>query len=234
MTDYTRKARVYPSIISLYVPVSLMVFYLSCQIELVRELDLVYAIGSALISSTLISSALGYLCWQICRSTSKSLFQYPLFREDETNMPTTNYLLWTDKTYHDAEKANIHQKIYDYYQVKLFSKRREAADESSARKLIAGAVRQIREDTRDNPILLGYNIDFGFWRNLMGGCVMGEALIFIVYGFNYFVPSISLGVLIFGLCMETVVFFIGFWFLRQTGRSYARQLISAFLSLKKE
>lgn len=232
MNDYTKKARVYPAIIALYVPMFLTVLYLSRQIKIIQEWNVLCTIGSSLISSAIVSAAFGYFCWQICRSISKSMFQYPMFREDETYMPTTNYLLWANKTYHEEEKSIIHQKIYDHYRIKLCSKRREAADEFSARKLIAGAVRQMREDTRDDPILLGYNVDFGFWRNLMGGCVIGELMIIVICGFSYVAPSIPEGWLVFGLCTEALAFFVGLYFLKQAGRSYARQLISAFLSLR--
>ena len=42
--------------------------------------------------------------------------------------------------------------------------------------MIARVVGQIREMMRDNKMILQHNIEYGFFRNLLGGCVVASII----------------------------------------------------------
>lgn len=229
--EYTKKARVYPAVLSLYLPLSLLIGIALCNVKNFKTLDVVYPIASVFISSAILTAAIRFWLGQVCRMVSKGLFQYPLFKEDESYMPTTEFLLWKDRAYPDAVKRDIHKKIRDMYGIKLCTKQSEAIDELQARKLIATAVQQIREDTRDDNMLLRYNIDFGFWRNLAGGCVLGCMISAAVAILDYFFPALPSCLPIVCIGAEFLLFISAMFFLKCTARSYARQLITTFCAL---
>lgn len=232
--EYIKKARVYPAVLSLYLPLALIIGFALCNVENLKTLGIGCSIVSVLISSAILTAAIRFWLGQVCRMVSKRLFQYPLFKEDESYMPTTEFLLWKDSVYPDPVKRDIHKKIRDMYGIKLCSKQTETIDESQARKLIATAVRQIREDTRGDNMLLRYNIDFGFWRNLAGGCALGCMISVVVAALDYFFPAPPPCLSFFCIGVELLLFISAMFFLKCTARSYARQLITTFCALHAE
>lgn len=232
--EYTKKARVYPAVLSLYLPLALLIGFALYNVKNFKALEIVCSTVSVLISSAVLTAAIRFWLGQVCRMVSKRLFQYPLFKEDESYMPTTDFLLWKDGTYPDSVKRDIHKKIRDMYGIKLSSKQAEFADEFLSRKLIVAAVQQIREDTRGDKMLLRYNIDFGFWRNLAGGCVLGCVISVVITVLDYFLPALPLRLPLVCMAVEFLLFFSAMFFLKCTARSYARQLITAFCALRAE
>ena len=231
MDDYSRKARMYPAVLSLFLPITLLLGFVICSIDCFTPLSVAYPFVFALISSSLLTAAIRWGLAEVCRQISKFLFQYPLFKEDESNMPTTDMLLWSDDSYPVTIKQMLHKKVLDKYGVKLYSKRAETADPVQARKLIASAVRLIREDTRDNKMLYRFNIDFGFWRNMAGGSLLGGAIVGALWVFNCCVFVLPLWLFAWCFAVENLLFLGALLFLRISARSYARQLITVFLKL---
>jgi hypothetical protein len=86
--------------------------------------------------------------------------------------PSTSQLLWRDDTIEPSIKKILHDKIRTMFQITLKNRDDELKNEVAARKLITQAVSQIRNCLRGTGMVLQHNIEYGFWRNLIGGSIV--------------------------------------------------------------
>ena len=167
--DYELYARKYPAIVAMLIPAALTSYLL------LNNFPNIIGIGNIIIESlayfvpiAIIYGAIGFFARSLFRDASKMIFQFPMFKEDETDMPTTRLLLWNDsKALSKNEIEIIAKKVKDDFGIRLLSQEETIKNPQEARKTIVSAVGKIREVTRDNPNLLNYNIDFGFCRNYL-------------------------------------------------------------------
>ena len=97
---------------------------------------------------------------------------------------------------------------------------------------IANVVQMIRNITRDDNILLQYNIQFGFLRNLMGGMIIAFIISFLLFFISLFYGEPWIVHLI--LCVvDVLIFLVSFIILKYRARAYARQLYSTYLTINK-
>lgn len=181
MNQYYLKARLFPTILTV-VPLLILVNNL---IELYLH-DTLSQINEILpwITNLGLSGALLFLMVQLNRFISKEVFQRIYFQE-EIKMPSTNYLMWDNDFFTKSTKQTIYNKIQSRFNIRLLEEKEAESNEKRARKQIVIAVSQIRNLLRNNKLLLQHNIEYGFFRNLLGGCIF--ALIF------------SIGIFILGL-----------------------------------
>jgi len=178
-----------------------------------------------------LSAAIIFLCVQVNRLLAKEIFQRFYFR-DELYMPTTNHLLWTNNYYDIAVKKKIRDKVTTSFGINLLSSTEEDQDENKARKLILTGVSQIRIALRGNSMLLQHNIEYGFWRNLIGGSVL--AVIFSVsiffYGWHNGLRDLkTIGIICF--IVYSIPIILSKPIIKYFGRYYAKILYEQFLSL---
>ena len=186
-----------------------------------------------ILSSMGISFALVFLLTQINRTLSKEIFQRFYFK-DEINMPTTNFLMWNNKHYEASIKEKLRLKIYTMYDIELHTPVDEAADEESSRKRIMVAVSQIRNNLRDNTLLFRHNIEYGFFRNLLGGCVIAIVLsILIVFYANYHSNNTLFYLGIILIIVYAIPLLLSKKILSVYGNNYAKILFEQFLSIPK-
>jgi hypothetical protein len=168
INKYNRTARIYPSIIIL---IPFLIFTIYCDIDGLNDVfdDLlrIKIIGNITIAVTLL-----YLFTHINRFLGKFLFEENIF-EDELKMPTTNLLLFCDSHFSKDYKLKIRSKIYKDFQIKLPNEQHELNDVENTRKQIVEAVGLIRQQVNNGRLLLQYNIEYGFARNLIGGSIIG-------------------------------------------------------------
>lgn len=179
-----------------------------------------------------LSAGVIFFLVQINRLIAKEVFQRWYFR-DELYMPTTNHLLTSSTYYPITIKNKIRDKIASKFQIELLTAIEEQNDQNNARKLIATAVSQIRNMLRENSMLLQHNIEYGFWRNLIGGSFIAVifSAVIIWYGYhNYFKDQITIGIICFIVFLVPVVF--SKIILRYYGKYYAKILYEQFLSLE--
>ena len=112
---------------------------------------------------------------------------------------------------------------------------REAQNENEleARKEIANAVQMIRNITRNDPILLRYNIQFGFLRNLMGGMLITSFVPLFLFFAVSFCYNNSLNIHLALFFVNILVIIALFYLLKYSARAYARQLYSTYLTIDK-
>jgi Na+-transporting methylmalonyl-CoA/oxaloacetate decarboxylase gamma subunit len=186
-----------------------------------------------ILSSMGISFALVFLLTQINRVLSKEIFQRFYFK-NEINMPTTDYLMWSNNNYEAAIKEKLRLKIHTMYDIELHNPVDETADEESSRKRIMVAVSQIRNNLRENPLLFRHNIEYGFFRNLLGGCVIAIVLsILIVVYANYYANNTLLYLGIILIIGYAIPLLLSKKILSVYGNNYAKILFEQFLSIPK-
>lgn len=223
---YYTQARLFPTILT-SVPLLVVIFLIVSLFN-----DQLSAVVAFLPAATIASfyAAFVFLFVQINRIISKEFFQNIIYR-DELYMPTTCKLLWTDTSYDDRIKVRLHDKINQMYQVQLMSKDDELTDELSARKLIVAVVAQMRNTLRPNKMLLQHNIEYGFFRNLVGGSVLAVVISVGLLIYSYYIQNSTLqaaswfmtAIYLLPILMSKVI-------INKLGNYYTKILIEQFLS----
>lgn len=228
---YEKKARLYPVIVSMLIPFVLFTIIGNNMLSSFDKLEHIWNILISIIPASLVTGAFGYGVKNLARTTSKALFQFPLFKEDETNMPTTEILLHSSDMFSLQKKRLIRDKIKQDLGLELMDEEQERLNEREARLIIVDAVKQIREKTRENQILFNYNCNYGFIRNFMGANVWSFLIAFSLMIFNFFNPVIDNSITINITLLTIFLFPLSYYLLKLNGREYARQLYTAYMGL---
>lgn len=232
MNKYIRIARVYPALVGMVIPWIIIVWSLGDYLPKVQaNITMLFSYLGVGLSSAIIVGAIGYALREAFRSVSKWLFQFPFFKEDETQMPTTEMLLWKNKSISTELHKNIIKKCYSMFHIRLLSEEKEQEDEREARITIVNAVQHMREATRSNKILLQYNYEFGFCRNYLGAALFDVVFVIICLIVNNeiaLMPQIAIWIL-GGILVVSIL--LAMWSLKYRAKAYARSLFTAFLSI---
>ena len=228
VNTYYFKARLFPTVIT---SIPLLVFVTQVLNPLYGEsLKKVYDI-LPILTSLGIYAGLVFLSVQINRFVSKEIFQSFFFKED-INMPTTNYLLWSNVFFAVDTKKAINEKILSSFNIILLNPAEEQQDNLRARNLVVHAVSQIKNKLRDNAILFQHNIEYGFIRNLIGGSLI--AIIFsiaiIIYSLTYGDGTLrNTGVILLIIYSLPIIF--SKLLITKYGRYYAKVLYEQFMTI---
>jgi len=179
-----------------------------------------------------LSFALIFLLIQINRFLAKEIFQRCYFKE-ERNMPSTNFLLWKDSFFDEQVKVSLINKIHNKFNISIPDRISEASNELKSREIIVSAVSQIRIILEGNRMLFRHNIEYGFIRNLLGGCLMAvlfSALLYIV-GVNNQQPGLTTVGSMFTI-IYLIPLLISQILLRRYGKYYAKILYEQFLAIQ--
>ena len=232
MDTYSRHAYLYSAWTAMLIPcilASAMIFYY----EPTSELQDFWKAATASIP-VVVFLALGYFLRERVRATSKLLFQFPLFKEDETHMPTTDFLMWSSD-YSDEMKRAIRNKVKKDFNYTMPSKEDEQKDEKADRKNIAAIVGSMRNKARESgdAVYTQANYRYGYNRNLLGGLVWSFIITAVLMILNFLIKSICykwfIGALALIVIWGLVEFFV---FYKYSARNYARQLFDTYLAIK--
>lgn len=229
MDKYIRVARVYPAVIGMLPTCILLAM---CMGEWFPQYEAV--VGNVkwvlcLVGGTALASmAVGYLVREVFKETSKWLFQYPMFKKDETEMPTTKMLLWQNAAISPAYHKVIAAKVKATFGIKLPTAEEEKADLALARKTIADAVYQIRQNCRGDEILRQYNIEFGFCRNYLGASVWSVLFIISIGVTNFFYGWLPWWTIVVALVLQVLLMAGSYMLLEVRGWAYAKYLFATF------
>lgn len=166
------------------------------------------------------------------RSIAKDIFERYWFRSDETRMPTTDFLLHSSQEYTPGFKAGIHAKIQIDFGITVLSAEAEADSEETARHVIAEAVSLIRQKVKDGRLVLQHNMEYGFFRNLVGCAVIAVAISLVnVWVFSSIAPnSVALQLSIVMSAGYLLPILFSKALMRAHGKRYARVLIQEYLA----
>ncbi|WP_147276941.1 hypothetical protein [Runella aurantiaca] len=152
------------------------------------------------------------------------------FFDSEKSFPTTNFLLYQNDEFSKRYKESIRNKISTDFGIQLLSETDEANDVNEAKNTIKDVVGLIRNKVGKGKLLLNYNIQYGFIRNLIGGSILG----FIFSGINLIVLDNTS--ILYKITLWLMAFYILLTvaykpILRFFSKLYAQRLYSEFLSL---
>ena len=228
VNTYYLKARLFPTVLT---SIPALILYNKFITSLYH--DKLEKIHTALPTITYVtfSGAIIFLLVQINRFLSKEIFQR-LYFQDEINMPTTDFLLKSNNELESSIKQKIEEKIQLKFGITLINSLEEAIDEKRARKLIATSVSQIRNTLRGNAMLLQHNIEYGFFRNLIGGSFLAfliSIILAITCHFSGAATTSKLGWILAAIYIIPIL--LSKVIIKKYGRYYAKILFEQFLNL---
>ncbi len=231
MNEYERHAYLYSAWTALFIPCCLTI-YVAWNVlpTIFNSLHTVQKAIEIFASIAVVYAAIGFYVRELFRSTSKLLFQFPLFKEDESKMPTTELLLWKNKLLSSNQIVLVHHKLKSQYRYEMLDEQQEQADEQEARRNIVGAVGLMRKATRGNKILEQCNYRYGYQRNMLGGLCWAFILVLIFLIVNYVCGFPFVFVCWLALTFILLQGTLAFFFMKYASKNYARTLITTFIS----
>jgi len=227
MNKFEKISYLYSAWIAMIVPMIIAVMMLCCSVNIHVIGVIEYVLGFI---PVVLFASIGFLMRSIFKEPAKKILQYPLFKEDETRMPTTEFLLWHTSKMSKSQKRQIHQQVKNDFGITLLSEAKESQNEIEARLTIVDAVGKIRNVTRGNPILLKANYEYGFWRNLIGGLAWALAFVMSMWIINFFTVSVSQSWFVVAASLILLVaLFDYFVCFGSCARYYAKQLFAAYV-----
>ena len=225
---YYLKARLFPTVLT---SIPVLILYNRFVASLYHDkLENIYP-ALPTITDVIFSGAIIFLLVQINRFLSKEIFQR-LYFKDEINMPTTILLLKSNSELETSIKQKIEDKIKNKFDIALLSLNEESADETRARKLISITVSQIRNVLRENSLLLQHNIEYGFFRNLIGGSFLAFLISLIILIYSHCTGDIATRNLSFILTtMYFLPIILSKVIINRYGKYYAKILYEQFLTI---
>lgn len=219
---YQLIARFFPSIIAAIPALLFQYFFLNPEIE-----NFVQYMGSLkFVGDITISIVILYFFSQTNRLIAKSFFE-----KSETFLPTTDFLFFSNSEYSPDYKALIYNKIQDEFSLQLPSKEEQIADEINSRKRISEAISLVRKKVGSGTLLLQHNIEYGFWRNLIGGAIIASIfsiidIYFALAHYNYEILILSAALLVIYLIL--LIFHNSI--LGKIAKLYARVLFQEYMT----
>lgn len=224
---YNRVARIYPSIIIL---LPFLVFTMYCNIDGLNEVfDNLQ--NARIIGNVAISVVLLFLLVQVNRCLGKFLFEKYLFK-NELEMPTTNFMLFSNSEFSKEYKILIRKKITDDFNIGMPDENEELVDLENVRRRIVESVGLIRHKVGKGRLLHQHSIEYGFFRNLIGGSLVGVAM--SLFNICYFYANhnnLIAGISIVFACCFLLVLVLSKTIINHLGNLYAKRLYQEYLQL---
>lgn len=229
MNEYERHAYLYSAWVAMIVPM-LVCGLLAWNHGIMENFNVFIRGISTFLPMAIVYAALGFAARETFRSTSKMLFQFPIFKEDETKMPTTEMLLYKSKLMSRNENDCIRRKVFADFGLKMMSPEEEFQDEYEARKNIVAAVGVIKNVTRGDKIVVQANYRYGFCRNLLGGLVWALIILVAIFVVCLFMSCSYWWIPLIGIGLVIVQGFLTYLSYKARARNYARTLFHAYMA----
>lgn len=172
-----------------------------------------------------------FFLMQLQRFLAKYCLEKKLFG-DTTKLPTAQILLFHDGTFSREMKVNIRKKVLLDFNIDLPGEEREKVDKQETGRLINEAVALIRTMVKDGRQCINYNIQYGFFRNLIAGFFIALPLSLFSMTVCIIYPSnIGMALSLFIAISFTVLFLARKVILTNLAGTYAKNLFIEYLSL---
>lgn len=231
MDRYLRVARLYPAVVGMIPTCILLTLCIDEWFPAYEKYaGNLQALMGLIGGTALVCVAVGYMMREVFKSTSKILFQYPLFKFEETEMPTTQRLLWSKGIISESYHQQIADKVEKTFGVHLLTKDEELQNPHEAKLAIANAVLQMRGYTRGEKFLRQYNYEYGFCRNYLGAGVWSLVFISAIGITNVFLGWLPTSMVVAFFLGQILLMLLFFYFLKWRAKEYAKYLFSTFLT----
>lgn len=222
--QYNLQARIAPAIICAIPILLFQYFFLSQEISI-----FIAFLGNLKFAGNLtISIVILYFLSQINRYFSKTFFE-----KEKIYIPTTEFLLFSNSEYSNEYKIKIYEKLEKDFGLKLPTEKEQKKNEINSRKRISEIISLVRRKIGNGKLLLQHNIEYGFWRNLIGGTIISIIFSGITTYFSYaennttlFIASIIL------LIIYLLILICNKFILDSFGKMYARVLVQEYMGMK--
>lgn len=158
--EYSLKARVFPAIITVLPVIILKHFVIEKYFNV--------SLGQVVFGDITIAIVLIYLFSQINRYISKFFF------ENKKDFPTVRSLLPMSWDLSDEYRNNIAVKVKKDFNLSLPMSTEEDFNINETKRRIWEIIKSMMAKVKDGNLLLQHNIEYGFWRNLIGGSVIAS------------------------------------------------------------
>ncbi|MDH4330298.1 MAG: hypothetical protein OEV93_01980 [Candidatus Moranbacteria bacterium] len=221
INKYNLQARIFPTILCVLPLLIFQYFFINEQIAIFLK----YLGGVEFVGNVAISSASIYFVSQVNRIISKTFFEKSL-----EYMPTTNLLLFSNSEYSRSHKKKIYSKLERDFEVRLPNGKEQDENELDSRKRISEVVGLAKKRVGEGKLLLQHNIEYGFWRNFLGGSTLGVVFSFIDIYFSYKIENNSVLAIssVLLLCYALSLIFSKF-IINKVSDNYARVLFEEYL-----
>ena len=228
--NYYLYARLFPTILT---AIPMIVFYANVIHPIVeKNLSVVWEY-LPMLTDISVNAAFIFLLVMVNRYLSKVIFQ-KYYLEDELKMPTTEWLLPNSTICDKSTRNRIYQLIQKDLNIDLRKDLKSLPNENDKRKHVAQVVGIIRNGLRDNTMLLQHNIEYGFFRNLIGGSILA-----VLFSIGIIVVStcdndnglLWTGIVMLGLYILPIV--LSKRIIRAHGENYASVFFKEYESSKK-
>lgn len=230
MSEYYLKARLMPTVITMIPMVTLYIYIISPSVG--EVLEPVWSVLPVL-TGVSINVAFMFLLVSLNRFLSKIIFQ-KIFYQDDLKMPTTDYLLPENKDLDKASRNRYYDLITADFGIDIKKDLKLLKTEQEKRIMIARVVGQIRALLRGNKMLLQHNIEYGLFRNLVGGsvlaCIFSTTLIIVSYLQNNEAMKIA-SIIMLVVYLLPIVF--SKVLIKYHGRNYANVLFEQYGSINR-
>ncbi len=224
--QYNLKARIFPTIICAIPILLFQYFFLSEKISIF----LTFLGNLKFAGDFTISIVILYFVSQINRLFSKTFFE-----KKEIYMPTTDFLLISNSEYSNEYKVKIYEKLEKDFGLKLPIEKEQKKNEIYSRKRISEIMSLARKKVGSGKLLLQHNIEYGFWRNLIGGTIFAVLFSGITTYFSYSESNKTLlFVSIILLIIYLLILIFNKFIIGRFGKMYARVLIQEYMGMKLE
>ena len=220
--EYNLKARVFPAIISA-VPFLILKYLFFDKYFKISLNQIIFGDISILV-------VLIYLLAQVDRFVSK------IFFETKSDFSTDHMLMPSSKKISDEYRKNMANKISRDFKLNLPNLADEKSDIENTKIRIREIVKAIIAKVKDGDLSLQHSIEYGFIRNLIGGCAVASVvsiinIILLKTAFpdqKLFITSLIL----------LLIYLIPLVFHKKTlshyDNAYAEKLFSEYLHLEKK
>lgn len=223
--EYYFKARLIPTILTMVPLVVIYVYVLSPILDNILK-PIWYLLP--LLAGVSLNTAVMFLLVLLNRFVSKKVFQNLIY-QDELYMPTTNYLMPDDRSLDKVTRNRYYDIILRDFNIDLKRNLRTLKDEKEKRIMITKVVALIRKMLIGNHMLLQHNIEYGFWRNLLGGCVLAaieSIVLFVFAAINTNHAMIATSVILF--CVYLLPILFSKTLVKAHGQNYAKILFEQY------
>lgn len=165
---YTLQARFTPSVLALLPLIFLIASYFDFDKHLI----------SNVVAGGIFITIAVYVLSNLVRSFGKKIEKKML--NEWGGFPTHNFLKHSNHHFDTNRKNEIHRLINDKFSITLPTKEQEQNDPQTSDSKYDQAITSLRENTRQNYILLQENIAYGFMRNSLGIKNFAISIIIIV------------------------------------------------------
>ena len=226
MDDYDLEAVFTPAVVN----VLILDFVFTCTLLPVSENTEWWRTAIAVVAPLAASVVLFRFAMHSFREVARTTVESILYRKDRLRFPTTSMLLYNDSSISKVMKKRVREDIKAQYNITLFTKAQENADEMEARRTAKDAVALIRKTVAENKDAMTRRklIRYGLFRNFLGGALVCLPLSVICWAVSNYLTDAGNVAILFAILVYLIIVIVDYFLTKSAAVDYAETLITTF------